>query len=52
MEPSKLHDLIDQTGIETIFGATPAQLPKLSEAAQQTLARRGCRRYSARAFLA
>ena len=37
MESATLHDLIDQTGVETIFGATPAKLPRLSEAEQQTL---------------
>jgi hypothetical protein len=31
MEPAKLYDLIDQTGVETIFGATPAQLPRLED---------------------
>ena len=30
MEPIKVYDLIDQTGIETLFGATPVQLPVLS----------------------
>jgi hypothetical protein len=36
MEPSEIYDLIDQTGIETLFGAVPLPLPKLDAAALQS----------------
>ena len=41
MQYIELHDRIDQTGIERIFGATPSQLPRLSATAQQILRAEG-----------
>ena len=39
MEPAILYDHIDQTGVETLFGATPVQLPKLDAETLQSRVR-------------